>query len=472
MLRGADIVPLPLECLSRLTGVLESLSDSEGKRECKINEIAPVRLLQAFAGLYPNNTDVVRKLRAAVQPIGAGQVLALSQMNCWARAQSGRKHLLIYPNARGLLAGSFVSNVRLLVVPVSLLVGPMIAAAQALRKVLRAIMSTEVHNEGPALTVPVNSEDLSTSRVAFVTHAGLSYGNLFQKTLFYSDRSDSELHSRNLLHFDYCGVPSPSEKMRWVCLGSERQALLAGAYHALVAISCGIVGVRSLSQIIGLLLQARFYAIFMAYSKKLEAYPGLKVVLIDYEVLCPKPLLLAFESKNIKTVAAQERFIAGFNKAAGTILSDYFCGSEYVAEVMKKSSAYSVDRYLPVGQYRSDYLVTARQSSPPPVLQVPITQGCKIITALGFHTHVDWHCSQSDPWLNWRAHRQFLEDMIQLSRDIPNTFIIVRYKAIDWLPLSVFSEVVQEIESSANMLISIDYEKSFSAMTFAPSHIW
>ena len=466
LLRGADIVPLPLECIPRLTGVLESLSDPEGKLECKINEIAPVRLLQAFERLYPNNTDVGRKLRAVVQSMGAGQVLALSQMNCWARAQSGRKHLFIYPNVRGLLAVSFVSNVRLLVVPVSLLVGPMIAAAQVLRKVLRAIMSTEVRNKRPAIRVSVDSEDLPTSRVAFVTHAGLSYGSLFQKTLFYSDRSDSELHPRNLLHFDYCGVPSPSEKMRWVCLGSERQALLAGAYHALVAISCGIVSVRSLSQIIGLLLQARFYAIFMAYSKKLEAYPGLKVALIDYEILCPKALLLAFESRNIKTVAAQERFIGGFYTIAGTILSDYLCGSEYVAEVMKKSSAYSVDRYLPVGQYKSDHLVAARQSSPPPVLQVPITQGCKIITALGFHTHMDWHCSQSDPWLNWRAHRQFLEDMIRLSRDIPNTFIIVRYKAIDWLSLPVFSEVVQEIESSANMLISMDYEKSFISYDF------
>ena len=472
LLRGADIVPLPLECIPRLTGVLESLSDPEGKLECKINEIAPVRLLQAFERLYPNNTDVGRKLRAVVQSMGAGQVLALSQMNCWARAQSGRKHLFIYPNVRGLLAVSFVSNVRLLVVPVSLLVGPMIAAAQVLRKVVRAIMSTEVRNKRPAIRVSVDSEDLPTSRVAFVTHAGLSYGSLFQKTLFYSDRSDSELHPRNLLHFDYCGVPSPSEKMRWVCLGSERQALLAGAYHALVAISCGIVSVRSLSQIIGLLLQARFYAIFMAYSKKLEAYPSLKVALIDYEVLCPKPLLLAFESRHIKTVAAQERFIGGFNTTAGTILSDYLCGSEYVAEVMKKSSAYSVVRYLPVGQYRSDHLVAARQSSPPQVLQVPITQGCKVITALGFGTHMDWHRSQSDPWLNWRAHRQFLEDLIRLSRDIPNAFIIVRYKEIDWLSLPVFSEVVQEIEFSANMLISMDYEKPFFSYDLcAKSHL-
>ena len=87
--------------------------------------------------------------------MGAGQVLALSQMNCWAKAQSGRKHLLIYPNVRGLLVFGLVSNVRLLVIPVILLAEPMVAVAQALRKVLRAIMSAEAHNERPAVTVPV-----------------------------------------------------------------------------------------------------------------------------------------------------------------------------------------------------------------------------------------------------------------------------------------------------------------------------
>ena len=471
-LREAGIVPLPVEGLPRLTGALEGLSDPEMKLQDKTNQIASARLLAAFAGLYPNNADVARKLRIAVQSMSAGQVLTVGQVNCWARAHQGRNHVLIYPSVRGLLVFGLVSNVRLLVVPVNLLVEPLIAAAQVMRKIFRSMLDTPTRNKHPVATTPLDSGIVRISRAVFVTHAGLSYGNLFQKTIFYSDRTDSELHPSNMLHFDYCGLPSPSEEIRWVCLGSERQAFLAGWFYALAAIVRGIVCVRSFAQIMGLLLLARFYAIFMAYSKKLEAYPDLKVALIDYEVLCPKALLLAFESRNVKTVATQERFIGSFCAIAGTIVDSYLCGSEYVAEVMRKSSAYSVDHYVPVGQYKSDHLFAARQSLPPLVLQTPIKQGRKIITALGFHTHMDWYRSQSDPWLNWTAHQQFLEDMIRLSRDIPNSFIIIRYKTVDWLSLPVFAETVHEIESSANMAISKDYEKSFFSYDLcANSHL-
>ena len=237
--------------------------------------------------------------------------------------------------------------------------------------------------------------------------------------------------------------------------------------------SMGIVRVRCIQQVIGLLLLSRLYVNFMSYSRKLETYPGLKVALIDYEVLCPMALLLAFDARNIRTLAAQERFSGAFYATkGGAVLNTYLCGSEYVAELMRKSWAYYADHYLPVGQYRCDNLVAARQSPPPQILRAPIAQGRRIITALGFHTHMDWHNSQSDPLLNWSAHRQFLEDMIRLSRDIPNVFIILRFKMVDWISLPVFAEVVQELESSENMTISMDYEKSFFSYDLcANSHL-
>ena len=472
VLREAGIVPLPLEYLPHMTGAHVDLGDSEGKAQGAIASIAPVRLLRTFECLYPNNVDIVGKLHTVAQSLCMSQVVVVGQVNCWARAQQSRNHLLICPNLRGLLVFGLASNARSLVVPIGLLVEPLIAGAQAIRGFLRAGMSVVVRREHSMGTVPVDAWTVPTSRVVFVPHDGLSYGSLFQKTLFYSDRADSELHPSNLLHFDYRGAPSPSGTIRWVCLGSERQALLAGLSYALVAISRGIVGVRSLSQVVGLLLLARLYAIFMVYSKKLEAYPDLRIALIDYEVLCPKSLLLAFESRGIKTVATQERFINSFFAIAGTVLHGYLCGSEYGAEVMRKSPAYSVEQYVPVGQYRSDYLLGLRQSSPPQILQVPIVSGRKIITALGFHTHMNWHTSQSDPVRNWTAHRQFLEDMIRLSRDISNVFIVLRYKVIDWVSLPVFAAAIQEIESSGNMVISADYDESFfSYRLCANSHV-
>lgn len=471
-LREAGIMPLPLEDLPRLVGIRAYISDPEGKLQERNNKLAPTTLLQAFEALYPNNPDIVTKLHAVFQTIAAGHLATANQVNRWAEAHPGRKHLLIYSSVNGLLIFDLASNVRLLVVPVDLFIKAVVTATRILRAGLGAITAALTPKGHRAITVPPGSRNFSVSRVAFVTHDGLNYGQLYQKTLFYSDRTDSERHPENLLHFDYCGVSSPSEKIKWVCLGSQRQALFRGLYHAFVALTRGIFRIRRIQQAVGLLLLARFYAVFMSYSKQLAAYPDLKLALIDYELLCPKELLLAFDARKIKTAAAQERFVTTFFAISGSVLDTYLCASEYAAGVMKKSPSYCIGNYVPIGQHRSDYLIMARQSPPPQTLEVPLLRGRRIVTALGFHTHLDWYNSQADPLLNWTAHRQFLEDMIRLSRDMPNVFIVLRFKFVDWVSLPAFADVVREIETSEDMTISMDYEIShFSAELCAHSHL-
>lgn len=459
VLREAGIVPLPLEFHPHLEGILASAIDPQKKLQSKTDQIASLGLLKALECLYPNNADAASKLRTVVQSMIAGQVSLVGRVNCWANAHPDRKYTLICFSLNALLIFDLASNVRLWIVPMGLF----LKGVELIKRLFRKIFLL-VKRGKPVPTIKsfgAQQCDVSTSRVALVTHEGIAYGDLFEKTLFYSGNTESELHSHNLLHFDYSNFPSPSEKIKWVCLKGTHRPLWTSLYHVLVAITRGIIHVRSFLQLMGLLLLSRFYAEFMFYSKKLEAYPKLKLALIDYEILCPKALLLAFEAKQIKTVAAQERFSQSFYASAGSVLNTYFCGSEYMAGIVRKSSSYHIDGYFSVGQYKSDNLVEAKKSPPPQVLKVPVAQGLKIITALGFHTHMDWHNSQTDPLLNWMAHRHFLEDMVRLSKDIPNVFIILRFKMINWISLPVFTDVVRQIDSLDNIKISMDYEKSF-----------
>ena len=471
-LQVAGIIPLPLERLPRLNGVRSYFSDPENQLQNKTNELAPIGLLQGLKDLYPNNDNVVAKLRIVVRTVVAGQFETANIVNLWATAHPDRMHLLIYPDAFGLLAPKLCSNVRLLVFPVEMLRKGMGTLVQLIHRVLRKIIGNVVRNDYSYAPAPKDSRNLSASRIVFVTHQGLSYGELFQKTLFYSEHSDSERHPEKLLHFDYSDFPSPSEKIKWVCLNRQPQSLLSNFCAGMNAMSRGIIRVRGFKQTVGLLILTRAYVSFMSYAKKLEPYPGLRVALIDYDILCPKALLLAFESKGIKTVAAQERFFLPFYSTMGSILNTYLCGSEYIEEVMRKSSSYCVDQHHAVGQYRSDDLHEARKLEVPQILQKPLAQGRKIITALGFNTHLDWYNSQTDPLLSWTAHRHFLMETIQLSLDIPEAFIILRYKFVNWISLPVFAEVVEKIQSSENMTISVDYEKSlFSYALCAYSHL-
>jgi hypothetical protein len=458
-LEKAGILALPLETVSHLSGILSHMIDPENKIQEQLDQLAPEPLLLAFAELYPNNVDMEIKLRALIRSIVTGQSSTVGHANLWARAHPDRKHLLVYFRVSGLLAFGAASNVRLIIIPVEMIYNGVVLVGRSFRLVWRRIAARLTRSSVPVITPGPGSRNNAAARVVYVTHAGLSYGKLFEKKLFYSEQASSELHPDNLLHFDYSDTPNPSPRIAWVSLRSRGRRSFPVRLRALRAAGRRIAHVRSPRQLIGLALLAKSYLGFRSYVNELAAYPKLKLALIDYDILCPKTLLLALEARGIKTLAAQERFFASFYAIVGTILDTYLCASDYVAEVMKKSPSYYARRYVPVGQYRSDKLITAGRSAPPGILTKAIANGRRIITALGFHTHAAWHEAQADPFLNWTAHRAFLNDMIHLSHDIPNVFIVLRFKDVDWLGLPAFAEVVQTIEASENIAISTDYEQ-------------
>lgn len=459
-LKAAGIFPLPIEDLPHFTGFSELNSDPEKKTLQRTREIAPDNLLKIFGPLFPNITDIEEKLLIAVHSAVALQIFQVSaKVNLWARENKDKKILLITISPEGFLLPEMAPNVRQLVVPVEIFANGLDAIFHLVLYAVQWLQKTGKSGGIPErILYPL--KNIPHPRVALVTHKGLNYGNLYQKNLFYSDQEDSDLHPQQLLHLDYNGWPSPSEKLTWYSIGNHRQSWIPNIRYAIQALSKGILQVRHLRHIISLFIIVRFYIIYQSFSSKLESFPDLKVAIIDFDILCPKELLLAFESRNIRTVATQERFVLAFNTQFGsTILSHYLCSSPYTINVMRSSPLYAVDHFYPVGQYRSDNLLVARMSPPPEVITAARIRGLQIITALGFNPVMDWQRSQVDPLSNWSAHRHFLEDMVRLSKDIPGIFIILRYKDMDWITLPAFADIVRDINFSDNLTFSLDYDR-------------
>jgi hypothetical protein len=463
-LKDASVVPLPLEDLFHFKGISKIYFDPEMKFFKRTQLIAPERLLKVFEDLFPNTNNIPDKLRVAVHSAVAPQIRYMEgKVNIWANSNRDKRILLIDVSPYGLLIDDLEPNVWLLVIPLDI-------GSKIFDKIINTIhqflilLSTKCTAKKNKIRNPVeiHSRDLYQSKIAYVTHKGLDYGNLYQKNLFYSNKTDSDLHPERMIHFDYSNVASPSDKLQWVFLDNQRQSRINTIYYAIRAINRGMLKIRSFRQFLGLFILTSFYVKYQSFLKSLEGYPHLKVAIVDYEVLCPKSLLLAFETKKIRTVATQERYIVSFNNIFGcTILSHYLCTSQFAADVMTRSTLFCVDRYWPTGQYRSDNLLEAKNSPPPQILKEPLATGRRIIIALGFHTPLEWQNSQTDLVLNWKAHMQFLEDMIRLARDIPEVFIILRFKDVDWVSLPIFAEIVQKISYSDNLIISMDYEKSY-----------
>ena len=72
-----------------------------------------------------------------------------------------------------------------------------------------------------------------------------------------------------------------------------------------------------------------------------------------------------------------------------------------------------------------------------------------------------WFESNSEPNLNWSAQMSFLKDIIKLSKNLKNTFIILRFKTLNWIENPYFNSILEEIEGCENIKISNNYSESF-----------
>ena len=115
--------------------------------------------------------------------------------------------------------------------------------------------------------------------------------------------------------------------------------------------------IRSWSGFLGWLLLIKQYSTYIKYCEVIKKFKNLKIAIIDYDILCPKTLILALEKNNIKTIATQERFIGTFYTSFSNVIVDtYYVASEFAANFIKKSKFYDIENIIPVGQYRSDYI--------------------------------------------------------------------------------------------------------------------
>jgi hypothetical protein len=202
------------------------------------------------------------------------------------------------------------------------------------------------------------------------------------------------------------------------------------------------------------------YNTYIKYHEVIKKFKSLKICIIDYDLFCPKTLLLALERNNIKTVATQERVITTFASYYVNIMLDtYYTASEYTAEVIKNSKYYDVKNTIPVGQYRSDYITLFKNKVIPKEISKAKENGKKILIILGYESINHWFESPPEVAINWSAQTNFLEDCIKLAQNLNNTYIILRYKNLSWSNNKYFNNILNKINNYENIMISNNYEK-------------
>ena len=399
--------------------------------------------------LYQNINDLYKKILIIIK--SKIDVRAIYKANLWAETYPNDSHILFLSKLSATSEkrrNVFTSNVFVLLDLFCVI--PYKAFIYIFKNLKLGHNKLNSRNE-------VNNQTEYNEKFGFVVHKGLD-DELNNKNHYYRDSIDSDLHKNNILHITYSGDLFKIENKNLKVLNISSKKYITYLKHFIKSFVKGFPHIRNVNNFIVLLHLSSIYSKYEQYKLILASYNQLRAVFIDFDILCVKELLLAFESRSIKTIAFQERFLMTFNNSFGVFLSHYLCASSFTMHQLQHSESYCVQNYYPVGQYRSDELF--KDYNPPDIIR-PYIDKKKIVAVLGFHAANSKHHSLSHPLINWTASEHFLKDIISLAQTYDNALFVLRYKMLDWCNLPFFNSILKKVDLTPNILFLDKYNEDF-----------
>lgn len=468
-LKKNNIVPLPIEFQKKISSresVCLSTSDPDEIAYKRNIELAPDSILKNFCSLFSINENEKKKIRLLLQDFISKHQSYTSPLATWSALYPQKRLIYVSFKFKDFYNARRAKNIFKIVVPLDIL--------KYLRRFFGEIISvffsifTIIYKKKQNSKI-LNERDLneiSKKTVALIPHRGIIYGtnshNIFEKTLYYSEDINSNLNKYNILHLDYSNYTKPEQNMHWIALNKMQFSRIKIFLKTIMGMIKTFYLIRGWNTFLGWLFFIQKYNMYIKYCDIIKKFTNLKIAIIDYEVLCPKSLILALENNNIKTIATQERFIhTFFSSFSNVILDTYYVSSEFAARIIKNSKYHDVKNIIPAGQYRSDYISEYKKKNIPDEISKAKADGKKIIVFLGHHSTKNWFESNKETIVSWSAQVSFLEDVIKLSKQLKNTFIVIRYKYVEWRSNSYFKDILDRVDSCENIIISNYYKEPF-----------
>ena len=473
-LKKYKVYPLPIELEKKIFHKSDySICDHEDLTYRKNIKLVPDKIIQNYCNLFSIDEEKKNKLRLLIQDFLGSikeSITKAGALSTWFALYKSKKIFYIDFKFLCFYIPDDRPNVYKIIIPIDLFTH----LIRKVKKIFLIVSSQKNKTEIMQKSKFVNEQNLKKfekKTVALVLHKGTIYGSkdhkIFDKTLYYSDDKNSCLNKLNILHLDYDNFSSPEENLNWVCLNKIKISVIKVFLKTLVASVKTFFFIRSWSEFLGWLFCIFQYNKYLKYCEAIQKFKNLKIALIDYDVLCPKALILALEKNKIKTIATQERLIHTFyTPDANVILDTYYVASEFIVNSIRNSKYlkyFDIKNLIPVGLPRSDYLSLYKKGIVPNEISEAKENGKKIIIALGYNSPNNWYESYTSINKNWSAQLNFLENMFKLLKNLKNTFIVLRYKELDWFTNPYFKEILNKINDCENIVISNNYKESFYA---------
>ena len=353
-LKSLNVKPLPIEGLKNIPPKIFANMDSDPKDLLlkKTNSIYSRKISKLFMKKVSNNSEKMIKL--IIQDNIYNKFCVLNAyIEVWLKQK--RRLIFITYSFKDLIMINKNKNLTIIYLPKDFF--------EIILKILHKVRLILISYLFKIITVfSSNKESKSTKNkehtVAYILHGDTYYGGfnektaLYNKTLYYSNKYE-DFKKKNIIHFGYELVKLKNKFIKYKYL-SDKHLALSDIMSILFFVLKSIFYIRKFSDLLLIHALTMNLRLFFNCRNIFKQHRKLKIALIDYDFLCPKIIIIALMSLNIKTVCAQERFISSFYNTQNILIDDYFTPSNKMNEIIRKNKSILAKNLIPLGLYRAD----------------------------------------------------------------------------------------------------------------------
>lgn len=298
----------------------------------------------------------------------------------------------------------------------------------------------------------------------YFPHKGIISGeSSYEKNFFYSDDTSSPFHRNNMLHIEYGVFPNTKEylsiekyylenNLNYKFLPKLTLKMLVSS-TVLFMKKSKILPISSKNKLI-----LSLFANVEYYATNLKLHKNVKLALVGYDFLFPKPLSLSLDMSRIKTVAYQERYLSAFVGAGSVLLDLYFMWNDKLRERMMSSPISYIGKSIVIGSVKMElFQLSNNLNISNKIAEIKKTYK-KLIIAFDYHSVEKSSDNKIIPIANWQNNLIFYRDLIKLAASFPDAYIIIRGKDAKWCDLDIYKDIYNIIENIDNIEVNKDYE--------------
>ena len=452
-LKKIHVYPLPIEDIKNINSIQSFIHDLK-KKTFELNILAtPDKLINEFSKNFKNIKNINKKIRITLQKdFGEIYINQQSKIEIWNENQNDRI-IFILP-ASGIFLNFQDKKIKKFILPFELF--------EFLKKIILRFFSFTMSfvkrisstNRKEKL-IEISKNIKSNYLACYFFHHGRSYSNLFEKDIYFEESEKSYLNKKNMLFIDYTNSLQNKNLNEYNIddLISERKKFIL---KSIKIFSKLVISSRNLKSLFSSIMLVKIYYNYLKIESVINKFPKLRECYFANDITSPKEIFLVLESKQIKSICHQDRFLITFcNTYPSNIADEYYCISNFTKDIMTKSNNYCPNIIKPYGFWKLSQKKNIQSENISEIIQKEKYK--KIITVLGHTTNSKWYLSKVNPYNSWNAQNSFLSDVLKIASYFPDYKFILRFKDLEWTKNNIFHEKILKIEKTENIEISKNY---------------